>query len=245
MTTTEGISRKLPVGVVAVVVSLSMLALGACGAPAPDTTGLVPPTTAAPPGPLAIAIGDSITQFSRDRLAFELVARGWNTSVLGRAGATIDDMRASLLGAATLKPKALVIELGSNDLGYASDPDRTDPDDWSDAVNDAIGRIGRTLDDVAAVPCIVWVNVTDWTNFFGYDTRRSGPRFNAALAAAATQDPRLHVVDYAGLFRPDTPERAAALEVDFDAQRLHPTTKVAVDAWVQAVGNTVDRSCRT
>lgn len=229
---------------VGLVVTLSCIALSACGAPAPDTAGLVPPTTAVPPGPLAIAIGDSITQFSRERLAFELVAHGWNTAVLGRAGATIDDMRASLLGAATLKPKALIIELGSNDLGYASDPDRTDPSDWSDAVEDAIGRIGRTLDDVAGVPCVVWVNVTEWTNFFGYDTRRSGPRFNAALAAAAKQDTRLHIVDYAGLFRPDTPERAEALEVNFDAQRLHPTSRSAVDAWVQAVGNTVDESCR-
>lgn len=243
MTATERPPRTIQAWLVALAVSFPLLGLSACGAPAPDTSGLVPPTTASPPGPLAIAIGDSITQLSRERLAFELVARGWNTSVLGRAGATIDDMRASILGAATLKPRVVVIELGSNDLGYASNPEHTDPSDWSDAVEDAIGRIGRTLDDLAPVPCIVWVNVSEWTNFFGYDTRRSGPRFNAALAEAAREDPRLHIVDYAALFRPDTPERTEALDRSFDNQRLHPASKEAVDAWVRAVGNTVDASC--
>lgn len=74
----------------------------------------------------------------------------------------------------------------------------------------AVGRIQRTLDDVKAVRCVVWVNVTEWTNFFGYDTRRGGPVFNRGLLDAATMDDRLHVVDYAGLFRPDTPKKPEA-----------------------------------
>lgn len=224
--------RKVVLSVIALGASIVLVAFAFVDIPpAPDTTGLTSPVVATPPGPLAIVIGDSITERANDRVTQELVGRGWNTAVKARNGAQIDDLRASIRGAATLDPQALVIELGSNDVG------RGDTDD-------AVGRIQRTLDDVKAVRCVVWVNVTEWTNFFGYDTRRGGPVFNRGLLDAAAMDDRLHVVDYAGLFRPDTPEREAYLRANFDVLLLHPASPDAAERWVTLVGDTVDTACR-
>lgn len=220
--------------------------LAGCGLidvpPRPDTAGLTPPTTAAPPGPLVLMVGDSITQFAREQVAATFTSRGWNNAVVGRAGTTLDENRAKLLGARQLQPQALVVELGTNDLGRASQQYR-DPEDQRSAVDDTLDVLDRTLDELSDLPCVVWVNVSDWTNFLGYDTTAGGPRFNQALADAAASRPWLHVVDYAGLFRPDTPDRTAWLAANFDQQRLHPASAEANRRWITATADTVATAC--
>jgi hypothetical protein len=235
---------------IAATLGAMVMVLVACGAllrfgdPAPDPTPFAVPTTVVPSRGLVHVVGDSITEASRDSIAADLTRRGYDNAVFGLGGSTVMANRGRLLGSIGLKPDVLVVELGHNDAGGLANPEvyPTAADREAQYIKSVL-LMSATIEDAAEVPCVLWLNVSDWTRLPTYDTTDYGARFNRDLQLATDSADNAHLVDYASLFRPTSPERDGYLRANFDEMLLHPDTDDAKNKFVDLIGRSVDEVC--
>lgn len=212
----------------------------------PQPEEFLTPTTiaGAPDAPLVILVGDSIAQFSRDQLTTSFTTRGWANAVVGHSGSRTADNRGRILGAIQQRPEVLVIELGTNDALWSDAPSEVrTPTQREERVDAAVDQITDVVADVASVPCVVWVDINDWTDTELLRLATTAPSINQAIAELDAAREWLHVAPYRDTFAPETPEASAFLAQNFDPEGLHPVSVAARERFAALVADTVSASC--
>ncbi len=255
-----------PVAVTRWLIAGCVLVLGACGGDASHssitstTTALTTstttsttgsPTTTSPPVTVTTqpavtvsVVGDSIAMLSHDELIAAFAEHGWIASVVANSSTTVESNRAQIRAAVADHPRVVVIELGTNDAGQIGNAfAHPTAADRRAALARTVANIDGALDDLAAVACLVWVDINDWTLAPFYDVRGTAPTINAALRAEAARRPLLHLAPYRQTFAPADPTAAAWLRANYDEHLLHPATAEARTRIVALIAATVHQSC--
>lgn len=156
--------------------------------------GLTPPYEGATSDPSArktVVIGDSLVDQSRAHLAVNFGEKGQKVSINGKPGADLASMRGYIGTAGDARPDAIVIALGTNDVGQLISGART----WDlemahirDAMSDALSQS----------PCVVWVNINDTAAYYQLGTW--GPHINSVIRAEANNR-GVHLADWNLLYK--------------------------------------------
>jgi lysophospholipase L1-like esterase len=137
-------------------------------------------------GNRVLVIGDSLLEFSQPSVQASLDADGWQATVIGHGGSSIEDWQQLIesLGA-FVRPDVAVVELGTNDCNL------TCPD-----LAPVIDATMRTLvaDGAGAV---LWLNVQERPAYPAH-----ARYVNLAIAQAAIRWPQMEVVDLRGYADP-------------------------------------------
>ena len=221
------------------VLSAALLAASCASANATQSS-----TRTAPRAPEVFLVGDSISDGAGPTIDATFAHEGWRHYRVAISGQAVVDMRAYITSGAQLrKPDVMVIELGTNDMGGVEldDEGRGRPatvEEQRRAYDDALDQLDAALRDMRDVPCVVWLDVADWSDLdFGsaghYNLQTWAPLYNAALRERQAHHPNLHVVSYAEQIRA---RGMAWVDDNFeDGWRIHPETT----AGRQAVADTM------
>jgi hypothetical protein len=197
--------------------SVRTVAIG-IASPAQQT---VPSLTGTAGGPVTVAVGDSILQFTTTRLTNRL-APTQRVSVRGYEGATVADARPVADRLAAFDPGRVVVVLGTNDLVRTTAP---------------VTAIGADLDALLAefpdASCIVLTTV-GLTSPTGLPIPRV-VELNDHLRARVGVDPRVRVADWDMVVRMAALGSGPAL---LDVDGIHPTDlgeARLVDLWAGAL----------
>lgn len=136
-----------------------------------------------------VVVGDSISALSEDTIDAVVDT---SLDVDAESGATIADQREAVDDAIGERPRALVIELGTNDMS-----ERTDQ---------LTGEVTQILDEAASLPCVRWVTVALPGEAAG--------RFNQFLHEQDAARENLELVDWAAI--------APGHPAWFQADNIHP-----------------------
>jgi len=211
---------------------------GAQAAPQAPRRTAAPARAALAAKPKVVVVGDSISSDAVAGPQIDAVfdgLMGWDSSRVAIGGQSVAQMRDYIRFLATSHPAAMVIELGTNDMGgVALNAGGVAPSGNQQLVNyaNAVAQLEGALADVAGLPCIVWINVNDWSRIDysphgQYDLRTWGPVYNDRLVdeisgpGAIPAHPNLHVVDYASQIRAKGLPWMAA---NYDGLVIHPDT---------------------
>jgi hypothetical protein len=153
-------------------------------------------------------------------------------------------------GAQLRRPDVMVIELGTNDMGGVelneASTGTPDVEARHRAYDAALDQLDAALRDMRDVPCVVWLDVADWTDLdFGpaghYNLQAWAPRYNAALRERQAHHPNLHVVSYAEQIRA---RGMAWIDDNFDdGWRIHPESSGARRAVADIMQRGVRDAC--
>jgi hypothetical protein len=138
-------------------------------------------------------------------------------------GRTIPQASASIDRAVGQRPGVVVVDLGENELGTGQSQER-------------LRSLARsTLDRLAGVPCVVWVDIREQaTPFYRWDWQAQAESFNTWIPGEAAGRANTHVAGWADWARS---HRDWFLE---DSLHLNAVGRAAYAAFVAAE---VDRSC--
>lgn len=185
-------------------------------------------------------VGDSLTAQSTWAIIDELTAHGYNATVAGENGATIDDQHRQL-ESLTLpgSTDVVVAALGTNNAFFASVTDGRHRE-MSTSRNDVRVATERLFEGQGgqqwkpSTRCVVWVNVNDRSPLLDLD--KNAPLLNETMeeTAAAQRDKGRSVVvaDWAGTSR-EHPEW-------FLQDQVHLTTE-GERAYAELIRRSVDR----
>jgi hypothetical protein len=166
-------------------------------------------------------VGDSITHAARAE-----VEQGFGQpdvlSLDAIPGRTIDDMRAAIRRAVAGHPRALVIELGTNDVREISQ--RRYPGSRTAKFLSHADDLHAALDDVAPARCVIWVDVPTVGGGRVVDLPVLAPAWNRLLVTSTAGHSNVHIADYAG---PLEARGAKWLSANYDHPLLHPATPAA------------------
>jgi hypothetical protein len=200
---------------VLVVALAAVLALSACN---PSRSGYRGPAGA----PRLTVLGHSIPTSARPELG-DVLARTRLVAFDTENGRTIPQASSSIDWAVGEAPGVVVVDLGENELGTGQSQEQL--------------RQGAraTLDRLAGIPCVVWVDIRDRaTSFYRADWQIQAESFNAWLPAEAAGRANTHVAGWADWAR---------LHQDWflgDSLHLNPVGRTAYADFVAAE---VDRLC--
>lgn len=147
-------------------------------------------------GTKVAVVGDSITAHATARVEVELKAGGYAYSVLGTPSINLKDARVPLVQAAVATtPTIMVVELGINSAR----------DGWDST---DLTYLARTMGDMGAVPCVVWV-VPDALDTSYYDNQgTSAPtlhgrilQYKASLEKRLPAYPNMHMAYWGDVVR--------------------------------------------
>jgi len=136
-----------------------------------------------------VVVGDSISVLSEDTIDAVVDAP---LEVDAESGATIADQHQAVSDAIDKRPEALVIELGTNDMGEPTDA--------------VTAEVNEILDDAASLPCVRWVTVALPGEAAG--------RFNQFLHEQDAARDNLELVDWAAI--------APGHPTGFEPDNIHP-----------------------
>jgi lysophospholipase L1-like esterase len=226
---------------------LAALVVTAC-AGASATLPSTRPLPARASGVDVFVVGDSISDGAGDQIDRTFASLGWDAARVAIGGQTVETMRPFITyGTLFRRPDVMVIELGTNDMGglELADDEAVRAPTRSAQLREyarALRHRDEALRDMQQVPCVVWLDVTDWTDLdFGpsghYDTAEWAPLYNARLREQQQRYANLHVIDYADRLRA---RGQAWIDANFDQPwRLHPQTaagkQFVADVMVDAV----------
>lgn len=161
------------------------------------------------PGPAVYVVGDSITYLSQTAIADALSRAGYTPTISATPGVKIEQSLANITRLAQNRPRAWIVELGTNDAG----------------ANNTMWRqpFQEVWKSVSPASCVIYVTVSP----------RAGPiatEINAAIEDLARSHGNVHVLDWGrleystpGLVEPDTihptPQGQVAL-ANLEAQEL-------------------------
>jgi lysophospholipase L1-like esterase len=162
---------------------------------------VVQPPGPAPPGTRVVVLGDSITHLSEDAFAARFASRGFIAPVISGVNGIRSDERISE-GATLLRPVApdvVVIELGTNDVGWFLEQHPNATADEREAHARRVADNQRRLADAAGAQarCIVVVTVSG--NTLSPPANQVARDEDRALSAWARTDPRVRVADWDSL----------------------------------------------
>ena len=205
-----------------------------------------------PPAPEVFLVGDSISDGATG-LAIDATfeRQGWNHDRVAISSQAVVDMRAFITsGAQVRQPDVMVIELGTNDMGSVELDDENsgsppDADAQQRAYDAALDQLDAALHDMRDVPCVVWLDVADWSDLdFGpsghYNLQTWAPRYNAQLRQRQAQYPNLHVVSYAEQLRA---RGMPWIDDNYDGWRIHPASDAAKQAVADVMVRGVHGAC--
>jgi lysophospholipase L1-like esterase len=226
----------------------AMLAVASCtGANASQTSGSEPE-----PAPSVFLVGDSISDTAGDAIDASFEREDWRHYRIAIGGKAVVDMRAYIASGAQLRtPDVMVIELGTNDMGSVEltrEAGGAAPGDEEQTrrYDLALDQLDAALRDMRDVPCVVWLDVADWSDLdFSphghYNLTTWAPRYNAALRERQAQYPNLHVVSYAEQIRA---QGMAWIDENFDdGWRIHPASSAAQQEVARIITRGVRDAC--
>ena len=153
-----------------------------------------------------VVVGDSITNEGRDQLLEAFAAR-FAVVIEGRPGHVVSELQDAADELSVPPPAVVIIELGTNDVSYRIDTDRS------------AGDLRRMVDTFAATPCVVLVTVDEGLPMSGARARASA--LNAAVRSIVDADPaRLRLVDMTAVV--DAAEADPAFGGSFHRDGIHP-----------------------
>jgi lysophospholipase L1-like esterase len=155
-------------------------------------------------GPKVAVVGDSITVFARHDLNHALDS-AYDVKTSAVMGQRIDQMLAPLQHDLKSHPRAVVVNLGTNDVLQA----RLHPD-WRTGFNAMIAL-------VASTPCVVLTTISTLATTSAAAVPSVATDINAAIIGAAASHPNFHVLDWNGIVH--GPNGIALLIPD----RIHPS----------------------
>jgi lysophospholipase L1-like esterase len=134
-----------------------------------------------------VIVGDSITVFAHDEISHAL--RGhYSVTTSAVFGQRIDEMLPALLRDLTEHPRAVVLNLGTNDVLQA----RLHPD-WQTGFNAMISMVSH-------VPCVVLTTISTLATTSPIPDAAAEPQvaseINGAIVATAASHPNMHVIDW-------------------------------------------------
>jgi lysophospholipase L1-like esterase len=236
-----------------IVLGLTLLLAACTGAAAASAKGrlaLRPRAAAVTTRADVFVVGDSISHGAGDQIDATFARRGWAVDRVSMNGKTVADMRLYIARAARNTPDAVVIELGSNDMGGVAlaDPGQTTAPTASEQVaryRNALAQLRHALADLRNVPCVVWVDVNNWTDLnFGplghYDLITWGPVYDAQLRREAATHSNLHIASYRAQI---AAKGLPWLADNFDDWKLHPDTVAAKQAVADIMARGVQQAC--
>jgi len=158
------------------------------------------------PGPVSrksvVVVGDSITWGASPQLTAAFNARNLVSSINSTPGTEVYQRRDEIRNVAALRPNVVVMSMGSNDMGSVENPFRS-PQDQLNWYNWSLANMRGALDDLAAVPCVIWLTINDWTAFDvgnpvtgQYDLITWAPHYNNALRSEDAARANLRVLDF-------------------------------------------------
>lgn len=203
------------------------------------------------PAPEVFLVGDSISDGAGQSIDATFERQGWHHYRVAIGGQSVADMQAYIISGAQLrKPDVMVIELGTNDMGGVELDDANtgtvDAEARQRGYDDALDQLDTALRNMHDVPCVVWLDVADWSDLdFGpaghYNLQTWAPRYNAALRERQAHHPNLHVVSYAEQIRA---RGTAWMDDNFDeGWRIHPTTSSGRQAVADIMVDGIHDSC--
>lgn len=202
------------------------------------------PTTTVVDPPLVEVVGDSIAMLTTTELRTNFRHHGWEPSITANSSTTVETNRQRLRDAAAHRPRALVVELGTNDAGQIGNAlEHPTAADRTRALARTARNIAGALEDLASLECVVWVDVNDWTNAPFYDVRATAPIINAALLAEDAARPAMHLVAYRAVFEPRDAASSTWLRANFDGPLLHPASPAARQRIADLVTDAVATHC--
>jgi lysophospholipase L1-like esterase len=171
-------------------------------------------------------VGDSITERGEAVLGQELSSH-WRLRVDGRSGYTVAEQLPAAEALAEGDPSQVVVNLGTNDVIQGHPAPRVDAD-----LRELVGRFG-------AADCIHLVTINESMAVGGADLAAPAREVNQAIRTLASEDPRIDVVDWAGIVRDD--EATGRSGGPLLSDTVHPTERGKV-VLAQAYGTALE-SC--
>jgi len=179
------------------------------------------------PAPPVALIGDSITAMSATSLHRRL-DDDWSVTIDGRPGYRVDQQLDAARRIAARGPEQVVINLGTNDVNQGVDP-----------ASSAAAMVEMvSLFDSAR--CIHLVTVNESMLDGNLEVRRSAETLNEAYRAIAARDPRVRIIDWAGMVED---WQAAHPGRSITTDTVHPTDE-GIDLLVSAYDEALT-SCET
>lgn len=175
------------------------------------------------PGPPVALIGDSITAMSATALHRRL-DDDWSVTVDGRPGYRIDQQLDAARRIAPRAPEQVVINLGTNDVNQGVDLAAS-----AAAMEEMVSLFGSAR-------CIHLVTVNESMLAGDLEVRRGAETLNAAYRAIADRDPRVRIIDWAGMvdqWQARHPGRSITTDT------VHPTDE-GIDLLVTAYEEALD-----
>ena len=178
-------------------------------------------------GPRVVIVGDSITVFAHDEISHAL--RGhYSVTTSAVFGQRIDEMLPALRHDLTKHPRAVVLNLGTNDVLQG----RLHPD-WQTGFRTMISMVSH-------VPCVVLTTISTVTTTSPIPDAAAEPQvaseINGAILKTAASHPNVHVIDWNQAV--NGPNGLSLLIPD----RVHPSDAGSRVLAVQ-IRHTLDSSC--
>jgi hypothetical protein len=186
--------------------------------------------------PTVAVVGDSITHAARAEVVAALGRR--DVSIVAIPGRTISDLDVAIRRAVADHPRAIVVELGTNDVRQISQ--RRYRGTRSAKLLRHVDDLHAALDLVAPAPCVVWVDVPTVGGGHVVDLPRLGPTWNRTLVSNLVGRSNVHLADYAGPLKARGPKW---LRANYDRPLLHPATPAARRLVADVIARAAHRDC--
>ena len=205
-------------------------------------------------GPSVLYIGDSISNLAKDYYGFINTLHGWHSGVLAKGGATIDQHRClnwlSWYFAHQSKPKATVIELGTNDISAIDPVSIPDKNKRLAAFAKVFNEAKWAADYLSNNRCVIWIGQNELFNTYLKDSKGhivarltnadSAAAFDRYIKGLVSTHSNLHYADYTAFINSN---RTYLDSIKKDGTMIHPATedgKRELAAWVS---RRIDNNC--
>jgi hypothetical protein len=191
-------------------------------APASTTTDSAsaeptPTVHVTPPGDIAY-LGDSITDQSRDLLHTQLDADP--KAIVAVGGKRIEEMEPGAHLLERRRPEQVVINLGTNNVLQ------------EDTLDHEASALQQVVDTFPQAQCIHIVTINESMYEPPKDLYHPAVALNDRIRAMAAADPRIHIVDWAGIVRDQDAAHDPSGPITYD--NVHPTPAVGQHLLVDA-----------
>jgi hypothetical protein len=168
-------------------------------------------------------LGDSITDQARNLLQSQLDAEP--KAIVAVGGKRIEEMEPGAHLLERRQPEQVVINLGTNNVLQG------------DSLDHEAAALQQVVDTFPQARCISLVTINEGMYEPPKDLYHPAVELNDRIRAMAGADPRIHIVDWAGIVRDQDAAHDPSGPITYD--NVHPTAAVGqhllVDAYQQAV----------